>query len=404
MPNRVHIRRAVIASFALYIVFGLPDGVFGTIWPNLRDDFGRSDASLGLLILATALGYAVGGLTSGHLAERFTVGRLLPVTMTVAGIGLLTIGFAGDWRYVMLGYLVLGLAWGIADAAVNSWMAITQGPRQMGLLHASYGVGAFAGPLLATAFVADGTAWRAPLVVCAALTAVSVVALVIARSGFALATTTPEVAAKTTPADGDDRLMVLMVVWFVVYAGIEVGLGSWVYTLLTEGRGYTDVSAGVITALYWGGIMVGRFVLAAFGNRTHPERTLRATTMTVIASLLYLWIDIGGTGGLVMPLIGFALAPMFPVMIGRTGVYLGAARATKAVGYQIGATAIGFTSIPTLIGLLADRYDVGVAAPVVLATTLALALIWITIERGVIQSTGVVQEPAADDTPAPRRA
>jgi fucose permease len=404
MPNRIPIRRAVIASFALYVVFGLPDGVFGTIWPNLRDDFGRSDSSLGLLILAMALGYSVGGLASGHLAERFAVGRLLPVAMTVAGIGLLTIGLAGDWWFVMAGYLILGFCWGIADAALNSWMTITQGPREMGLLHGSYGVGAFLGPLLATVFVADGAAWRAPLVVCAALTLVAVAMLVVARSGFALATTTPEVAAKTTPADGDNRVMVLMIVWFVVYAGIEVALGSWVYTLLTEGRDYTDVSAGVITALYWGGIMAGRFVLAAFGNRTHPERTLWATTTIVIASLLYLWVDIGGTGGLVLPIIGLALAPMFPVMIGRTGVYLGAARATRAVGYQIGATAIGFTSIPTLIGLLADRYDVGVAAPVVLATALALALIWITIERSVGQSMGVVQEPAADDTPAPRRA
>ena len=41
------IRTALGASFWLYIVFGLPDGIFGTIWPNLRDDFGQTDRGLG---------------------------------------------------------------------------------------------------------------------------------------------------------------------------------------------------------------------------------------------------------------------------------------------------------------------------------------------------------------------
>jgi fucose permease len=388
-PEQALIRRALIASFVLYAVFGLPDGVFGTVWPNLRDDFDRTDSSLGLLILATAVGYAIGSVSAGHLSERFGTGRVLPVAMTVAAGALGLVAAAPGWWFAMLGYALLGTGWGFADASVNAWMALTQGPRQMGMLHASYGVGAFLGPLLATSFVAGGTAWRAPYVACMALTVIAVITLIRARPGFVAATTTQEIADRAGTAPGSNQLLILMVTWFSIYVGIEVALGSWSYTLLTESRGFSDVAAGILTASFWGGLMAGRFVLAAAGHRLHPEQTLRISTVTALFATAILWADPLGVGGLTLPLIGFTLSAMFPVVMGRTAVYLGEERATRAVGYQIGATSIGFTALPSLIGLLSDRHGVGVAAPVVLAGIIVMGGIWMMIETEVRR-----QEPA----------
>ena len=368
MPATRQIRRALVASFLLYVVFGLPDGVFGTVWPNQRDHFDRTDGSLGLLVVATSIGYAAGGLASGRLAEHFRVDRVLPVSMGAA-VAALVVG------------PLLGACWGTADAGVNAWMALTQGPRAMGLLHASYGVGAFLGPLLATAFVADGTAWRAPYVVCAALTAVAVAVLLRHRAGFAVATTTAEIVAQDRDIVGSTRLQVLMIAWFSVYVGVEIAVGTWGYTLLTESRGYSDGAAGVLTALYWGGLMSGRFVLALLGHRIRPESALRLSTTAAVAAALVLWADPGGMGGAALPAIGVAFSAMFPVVMGRTAVYVGEARATRAVGYQIAGTSIGAISLPTLVGVLADRHDVGVAAPVALVSILALGGLWLLIEH-----------------------
>lgn len=381
MSRNGAIRNSILASFVLYFVFGLPDGVFGTVWPNLRDHFGRSDSSLGVLIFATAAGYAVGGVASGRLVERYTIGRVLPVSMTSALAALIMVAAAPEWWVVAVGYVVLGTGWGAADAGVNAWMALTQGPRAMGLLHASYGIGAFVGPLLATVFVAGGTAWRAPFIACAALTSVSIGVLIRSRAGFAQAKTTPEISAQDADVVGSSRLQALMIAWFSVYVGVEVAVGSWSYTLLTETRGYTDASAGVLTALYWGGLMGGRFALAAAGNRIHPERTVRMSTLAAAAATVVLWIDPNGLGGLILPVLGVSFSAMFPVVMGRTAAYLGQARAARAVGYQIGATSVGVTLLPALIGVLADRSDVGVTAPVILVSVGALGGLWLMIER-----------------------
>ncbi|MDG2028633.1 MAG: MFS transporter [Acidimicrobiales bacterium] len=380
------VRRAVVAAFLVYVVFGLPDGVFGPIWPNLRNDFGRSDSSLGLLSLAIAIGYGLGSLASSRVTELVGLHRVLTTAMAAATAALSIIAAAPEFAVVMVGYTLLGAGWGFADAALNAWVALTAGPRTMGMLHGSYGIGAFAGPLLATLFVADGMAWRGPLVACALFTGATVLALIATRRGFGAAETRPEIAGSGEPATAR-RALILLIVWFAIYVGIEVAIGSWAYTLLVEGRGRSEEYAGALTAAYWGGLMAGRFVLAVVGHRLHPERTIRHMTVIAIVAAALLWADPGGHGGLMLPVLGAACSVMFPVAMGRTAVYVGEARAARAVGYQIGGTTIGFTLLPALIGVLADRHGVGVSAPVFLLALGGLAAAWYALERTVRPAT-----------------
>ena len=266
------LRRALLVSFALYVTLGLPDGVLGTVWPTLRDDFGRADSSFGLLIACSAVGYTSSSIGSGHLTQRYGSGLVLRNASfaAIAGLGLLSV--APTWWTSMLGVLVLGAGWGLCDASVNAWMALTQGPRQMGLLHAAYGVGALSGPLLATAFIANGGLWRGPFMVICGLGVVLVAVIASARHGFDTAPVSSEVAGAPAPTRGSRMLLTLLIVWFSIYVGIEVTVGQWSYTLLTESRDHNDVFASVLVAAFWGGLTLGRFLLAGFGDRFSPER------------------------------------------------------------------------------------------------------------------------------------
>lgn len=382
MTRPRQVRRAVAATFVVYIVFGLPDGVFGTVWPNVRDHFDRSDGDLGLLILATAVGYAVGGVSSGTIAARFGIGPPLSVAMSTAAAAIALVVLAPAFWVLATAYVVLGVGWGLTDAGINAWMALTQGPRAMGALHAAYGVGVFLGPLLATAFIAHGTAWRGPFVVVLPLTLLSVGALLAARQGFADAPTSAEIAGGGEPLHAT-RALRLLITWFSLYVGVEVAVGTWAFTLLSEGRGTSEALSGVLTSLYWGGLLAGRVALAAVGHRVSPEPLIRFSIIGAFLAATLLWIDPGGAGGLALPLVGLSLSTMFPVAMGRTAVYVGEARAVRAVGYQIGATSIGFAALSALIGLLADAHGVGVAAPAIVVSIAVLGAIWVVLERTV---------------------
>lgn len=380
------LRRALLVSFALYVTLGLPDGVLGTVWPSLRDSFGRSDGSFGLLIVCSAVGYTLASVGSGHLTQHFSTGLVLRNSTFTAVVGLGVVSLAPSWWISMIGFAVLGAGWGLSDAVVNAWMALTQGVREMGLLHAAYGVGAFLGPFLAAPFVADGNLWRGPFVVVGGLGIVLVAGIASVRRGFDSAPVSFEVAGSPAPVRGSAMLLALLIVWFSIYVGIEVTVGQWSYTLLTESRDYPGITAAALVAGFWGGVMLGRLLLAGFGNRVPPERVLAAAIGGAVLGIMFFWVDPVGVGACALPFIGLSLAAMFPLVIGRTAVYLGGAQAARVVGYQIAASSVGFVILPASVGVLADYHGVDAALPVAFVASCVLAVLWAVIQAQVARS------------------
>ncbi|MCY3851358.1 MAG: MFS transporter [Acidimicrobiaceae bacterium] len=373
-------RRALLVSFALYVTLGLPDGVLGTVWPSLRDDFGRSDSSFGLLILCSAVGYTGASIGAGHLTQRYGTGVVFRNASFAAVAGLGFFSLAPTWWTSMAAILILGAGWGLCDASVNAWVALTQGPREMGLLHAAYGVGALLGPLLAAPFISNGGLWRGPFLVVCGLGVALVGVAATAREGFDAAPVSGVVAGSPAPERGSRQLLGLLIVWFSIYVGIEVTVGQWSFTLLNESRGYSDVKAATLVTGFWCGLTLGRFLLAGFGDRFSPEHVLATAIGVTAVGMVFFWVDPVGAGALALPVIGLSLASMFPLAMGRTAVYLGEARAARAVGYQIAASSVGFVILPAFVGVLADYHGVGVALPVVFAATCVLALLWLLIQ------------------------
>ena len=236
------------------------------------------------------------------------------------------------------------------------------------------------GPFLAASFVANGNLWRGPFVVVGGLGIMLVAGIASARRGFDTAPVSFEVAAAPAPVRGSAMLLALLIVWFSIYVGIEVTVGQWSYTLLTEGREYPGFTAAALVAGFWGGVMLGRFLLAGLGDRASPERVLAAAIGSTVLGILFFWVDPAGVGAYALPCIGLSSAAMFPLVMGRTAVYLGEARAARAVGYQMAASSVGFVILPASVGVLADYHGVGVALPIAFAASCVLAVLWALIQ------------------------
>ena len=371
----------LLVALVAFVALGLPDGVLGTVWPTLRDDFGRSQAGFGWLIVGFSVGYTTASIASGHLTDRVGVGRSLQGSVLTSCLGLVVITIAPEWWGVVAGFALLGLGDGGIDAGLNAWVALTRGPRAMGLLHAAYGIGATLGPLLATAFVVSSDSWRGPFVVVLVLELVVLAAVTKVGADYDAAETNEEVRTAADGTTGSNLLVRLMIVWFAFYVAAEVTVGQWSFSLLTEGRDVSDGVAGALVAAYWGGLTVGRLALGAVGHRIRPERVLSAATGMAIAATAVYWLDPGGVGAAALPVIGASLAVMFPIVVNRTPVYLGADRSNRIVGYQLASSSIGFVIIPAAVGVLADRHGIEVTGPVAFATMLAMAAVWAGIRR-----------------------
>jgi len=379
-PDPRAVGGALLATLAAFVVIGLPEGILGTSWPSIRGEFGRTNSGLAILLGGFTVGYTISSAASGHLSERFGTSRMLRLALVTSAAGVVSLVSAPTFPLMVTAYVVLGLGNGTIDSVANAWTALARGPRAMGMLHAAFGVGATAGPLLSAGLISAGASWRWPFAVLFTGQAAALALVSLNRQGFDNAPRHPGIEARHPLApEPAGRMLPLMLAWFAMYVGVEVSIGQWSFTLLTEQRGVSDRLAGALVAAYWGGLTVGRLGLGTLGHRVLPGRLMGQVTALAVAAVAWLWFDPGGFGSLGLPVIGLAFAPMFPLMVNRTPVYLGPNRSNRAVGYQLAASSLGFITTPLLIGVLADHHGIGVAPPVAFVAMVVLAGVWAAV-------------------------
>ncbi|MEV1328761.1 MFS transporter [Micromonospora costi] len=413
----------LLLAYLAFVSLGLPDGLIGVGWPSIRADFGVPTEAVGLVLTAGTAGYLTSSVLAGFTLARLGVGVLLAGSTLLAALALTGYAVSPGLAVVTGCALVLGLGSGAIDSGLNAYAAAALGPRQMNWLHAFFGLGVAIGPLimtgaldagaswrwgygivagaellLATAFVFTVRAWRAPA---AGATADAVPPRTPAPDAPRTGGTAPDTPAPgigdaasgpvgslgvvvehapppaTRPVPVRETLR-LPAVWlgtlaFAVYVAIEVASGLWAFLLLTEGRGLSAGTAGLCVSAYWGSLFVGRVVQGVVAERLGAAGVLRASLvgMAAGAALIALpasaWVAVAG-----LVVVGFAAAPVFPLLTLTTADRVGAAHADRAIGLQIGTSALGASLVPAGIGVLIGNTSVQVLGPVLLALALVL--------------------------------
>jgi len=341
---------------------GLRDGSLGVAWPSMRTTFHLPLSSLGLLILLANAGYLVSSTGSGRATARLGAGRLLAVASAAATAALGVYCLAPWWPLLLAAAPVLGLANGAIDTGVNAHVALHHSVRVMGLVHASYGVGATLGPILVTTVLTQGAGWRAAFLTLMALEALLAVRWFATWRAWSAAAPAPARSSSPPgPPSGPGAtprraLLPLSLVVFFVYTGLELATGAWAFSLLREGWRLGPAAAGAWVASYWAALTAGRVLLGVAGHRTTTDRLLRWSTAAALAGAIFVWWRptslVGATG---LPLLGLGLAAIFPALVSATPARHGAGRAHAVIGYQLAAASLGGAALAGLAGLVAGH-------------------------------------------------
>jgi fucose permease len=229
-------------------------------------------------------------------------------------------------------------------------------------LHASFGIGITLGPLIMTAGLAQTDSWRTGYMV------VGTAQLTLALC-FALTAGLWQRNGAVTSSGEERKLTEYQTpisetlrhprVWFslllfFIYTGIEMSLGGWAYTLLTESRGVAPAVAGLWTSSYWGMFTVGRVLAGLYASRIGANTLLRMSILAALFGAVLLWWSPVPLAGLLgVAITGFAIAPIFPALVSGTSQRVGAHHAANTIGMQIGAAGLGGTLLPGAAGVLA---------------------------------------------------
>jgi fucose permease len=362
-----------IASVS-FLALGLPDGALGVAWPSLRRTFGLPLSGLGALLAAAMAGTLVSSFWSGALVARAGAGRVLAWGSAALAAGALGFAAAPGWWGVLGSAMVAGLGIGAVDAALNAFAAARLSPRRVAWLHACYGVGAALGPLEMSAALAWTGSWRWGYAALAGVPALLALTFWGSRDRWQVDATEVHPASRVGDALRRPAVWAGMVLFFV-YTGLEAAAGQWAYSLLAEGRGIDPGLAGALVSLYWGSLTLGRIGFGAAAAKLAPAKILSfGGSLAVLAAAVLALGRGAGSAAAGLAALGFALAPVYPLLMAGTPARLGPAFAAQAIGFQVMAGYLGAAAIPGAAGLLARGHGLEALGPFLLGLSLALVL------------------------------
>lgn len=378
----------VILIFVAFIALGMPDGLLGVAWPSIRADLSVPLDSLGVLLFMSTTGYLTSSFLSGRLIAKFGVGKVLVWSCISTGGALIGYTLAPGWWMIPILGIFAGLGAGAIDSGLNTFVAAHFGEGLMQWLHASYGIGVTTGPIIMTFALTSLNAWRPGYRIVGGFQLALAVCFILTLPMWAQnksSTTTEQSRVLTdykTPLGLtlQERRVWLSMILFFLYVGSEISFGAWAYTFLTQGRGITPQTAGLVTGSYWATFTLGRILAGLYTKRIGNSRLVMFSLAGALTgAVLLLWNPAPWTNPAAVALIGFAIAPIFPAMISGTRVRVGSRFAANTIGMQIAAGGLGGAAIPGLVGILARRIDLWIV-PVCYVVLFSLLLILNQIE------------------------
>jgi fucose permease len=385
--------QTVIISFLAFAGLGLTGGLLGVAWPSIRDGFRLADSDVSLLFLFQTLAYTLASFYIGRLMFRFSSGTTFLFGAMLTMLCMFGMSIAPSWAIVVLVGLFYGFGSGMIDAGLNMYIATYHTAQQMNFLHAFYGIGITIGPLIMT-FVLQPQTTFYYLEKTSALPLLKTIVVGLPRFGWHAGYAIVGVifigvllmflltrrAWRSEGFSGADKLPVRRAsfieslrtpaVWFgmatfLAYVGLEIGIGQWAYTILTDSRGMRPEEAGPWVSIYWGTFTVGRLLWGFIANRYEIEKVLRFCMVgALVGAVLFWWnpIQVVGLFGLIV--VGFAQAPIFAMFMAGTERRVGSVHAENTINLQMSAAGIGTAMLPGFIGTLGKNYGLETMAAV----------------------------------------
>lgn len=394
-------RRARLAALAVFFVNGFGFANWIVRIPAVQEKLDLGEGSLGLALLALAVGALVTMVVSGGLVHKLGSRPVVGVAGLVFGLSLVLPALAPSLPLLVLALLVTGAWHGALDVSMNAHaVAVENAYRRpiMSSFHASFSLGGLAGATSGGLL----SAWGVGLVF--HLGGVAVL------SALAFAVASRVLLPASADRGGDDAgaafvrpnraLAGLGFIAFCVLLG-EGAMADWsaVYLGGTLGTGPGLAAAGY--ALFSLTMAAGRLCGDRLAKRATPGQLIRAGA-ALAATGLGLSLAVGDP---IFALVGFACAGagfsvIFPNVLsaaGRDGeMPAGAAiAAVSTAGY------FGFLVGPSAIGFVAELTGLGAALYIVVGLSAIVALMAGTLERAPGGEPAQRMDDAARDV-APR--
>lgn len=379
----------LVVIYITFISLGLPDSLFGVAWPLAHVDFNLAESFGSVYSVIIAL--CTGGISffAGALIKKFGTGLVTAFSVVLTAVGMLIISFAPNVYVMMLGSVVSGLGAGAIDTGLNNYVSLNYKAIHMNWLHCFWGVGVTVSPLIMSLFLKNGDwqmGYRTISYVQFGISAIVFASLVLWRKYDKKATETSVAEAEIAEIKEKVSIKKILLTPGVItailslgfYCSLEFLMGTWGASFLINAKGLSADKAAQMVSLYYGGIMLGRFISGIISLKVNDRDLIRGGTAVLLFGVVMLAIPTVVTTYIGMVAVGMGCAPIFPATLHAVPDRFGKEMSTYITGYQMGgAYAIGFI-MQVVFGYVATATTFQIT-PYVLIVFVVLTIIMVEI-------------------------
>lgn len=386
MKNKTALILLTVICFFAFFIFGVTDNLKGPTLPAMLEELHIDYGTGGNIFFSEYIGFLIATLITGILADRFG----LKLVMVMAGVALV-IG-VGGYSFFNTPFLlstslfVVGLGLGAFELGPNAVIVSLyheQKGRFLNLMSVMHGLGSMLAPLFAALLFGMGLGWRTIY-----RWDLLLIAIFLTTSIFLHFPASEEKSAldfHAIPKVAFKHQMSFFYGAMLFYVSAEIGLASWMVLYLQNIRGMADTVSNNYLALFFGMLMLGRFLGSFF------VRQLGYLRAVLIASLFAtLSIAVGIFTGLAVfiPITGLFFSIIFPTLTAavsdieheNTNTILGVLFTFSGVGGALGPWLVAWSS--ELFGL-----KIGFASTILLSTLTFLFIFILNKKRSHGQNT-----------------
>ncbi|KAJ8453989.1 hypothetical protein ONZ45_g19482 [Pleurotus djamor] len=389
-------RRALIHFVALcwcLFIEGWNDGTTGPLLPVIQRDFQVGFAVVSMLFVSNCIGFITGAISNVWLNDRFGFGKVIVLGAVCQLCTYVIQAPRPPFPLMVLANGLAGFGLSLQNSQANGFVGVLKGnvPLKLGLLHASYGLGAFASPLVSTQF-SELPHWSYHYIISAVMALSNVITLSVVfrfrTQDEVLASQGIEPGEVTVQRENTFRQIIrfksvhFLAIFALIYIGVEVTLGGWIVTFIINERD-GGPSAGYISSGFFGGLTLGRVGLLWLNKLIGERRVIFVYTLLAIGLEVTIWVVPSIIqNALAVSFIGVLLGPMFPIIVSHASHIFPRWLLTACVGWITGIGMAGSAALPFFTGLLASRYGIGSLQPLMISMMCTMVGVWALVPPG----------------------
>lgn len=373
---------------------GLNDSAPGALIPYIERHYSIGYAIVSLIFVTNAVGFLSAAPLTHVLETRLGRSGAYMVSEALMAAGYIIILCTPPYPLVVVSFFLIGLGEAFDLALNNVYCAnVGNGTTALGLLHGGYGVGGTVGPLVATAIASSGAIWTRFYAV-----AVSIAVLNGLYAGFTFWGYQPDEAsgsagsaagAPSAPTKKQllgravkNPVTLLGAMFIFAYQGAEVSISGWIISFLVSARGGDLSAVGNVTAGFWGGIAVGRFLLSPLAYRVGEKLSVAVLSIGCLGFQLLVWFVPSVVGDAVtIAIIGLLLGPVYPCATAVFSRLLPRNLQLTSLGFISSAGSSGGAVWPLATGLLAQKKGTWVLHPICVGLYGVMVGSWVLLPK-----------------------